>query len=88
VGIIPNNKLIESRVECDEQGFILTDETCHTNIPGIYAAGDIIQKVLRQVVTAVSDGAIAAFSAEKWIVENEDNFMDATMKSCPLPEKK
>lgn len=88
VGIIPNNRLIESRVDCDDQGFILTDETCHTNIPGIYAAGDIIHKVLRQVVTAVSDGAVAAFSAEKWIVDNEESFLDTTLEQCALPEKK
>lgn len=74
VGIIPNNKLFESRVELDEQGFILTDESQHTNIPGIYAAGDICHKVLRQVVTAVSDGATAAFSAEKWIQEHLEEF--------------
>jgi len=41
-----------------------------TNVPGIYAAGDIRKKVLRQVVTATSDGAIAGWSAEKWITEN------------------
>ena len=74
VGIIPNNELIESRIELDPQGFVLTDDSCHTNIPGIFAAGDIIHKVLRQVVTAVSDGATAAFSAEKWITENMEEF--------------
>ena len=74
VGIIPNNELIESRVECDEGGFIITDENMHTNIPGFYAAGDIVHKTLRQVVTAASDGATAAFSAEKWIEENKHNF--------------
>ncbi|MBW6516395.1 MAG: thioredoxin-disulfide reductase [Candidatus Cloacimonetes bacterium] len=74
VGIIPNNSLIESRIELDSQGFVLTDDNRQTNIPGIFAAGDIIHKVLRQVVTAVSDGATAAFSAEKWIQENLDNF--------------
>jgi thioredoxin reductase (NADPH) len=74
VGILPNNQLLESRVELDELGFVKTDEYMHTNIPGIYAAGDIRHKVLRQVVTAVSDGAIAAWSAEKWIEENYDKF--------------
>lgn len=74
VGIIPNNELIESRVECDDSGFILTDEDMHTNIPGFYAAGDIVHKTLRQVVTAASDGATAAFSAEKWIEKNKKNF--------------
>lgn len=74
VGIIPNNELIESRVDCDESGFIITDENMHTNIPGFYAAGDIVHKALRQVVTAASDGATAAFSAEKWVEENKHHF--------------
>ena len=76
VGIIPNNVLVESRVNLDRQGFIKTDITMHTKIPGIYAAGDIVHKVLRQVVTAASDGATAAFSAEKWIAENKENFLN------------
>ena len=74
VGIIPNNELIKSAVKLDSQGFILTDETMSTKIPGLYAAGDVVHKVLRQVITAASDGAIAAFSAEKWIEENKDKF--------------
>lgn len=74
VGIIPNNKIFENQLNYDNQGFILTDENMHTKLPGVYAAGDIVHKTLRQVVTAVSDGAIAAFSAEKWIQENEHKF--------------
>ncbi len=74
VGIIPNNELVKSVVDLDEQGFILTDETMGTKIPGLYAAGDVVHKVLRQVVTAASDGATAAFSAEKWTEENKDKF--------------
>ena len=74
VGIIPNNELVKSIVELDKQGFILTDETMCTKIPGLYATGDVVHKVLRQVVTAASDGAIAAFSAEKWTEENKDKF--------------
>lgn len=74
VGIIPNNELVKSVVELDDQGFILTDETMCTKIPGLFAAGDVVHKVLRQVVTAASDGATAAFSAEKWTEENKDKF--------------
>lgn len=74
VGILPNNELLESRIELDSAGFVLTDQNMHTNVPGIYAAGDIRHTVLRQVVTATSDGAIAAWSAEKWIIENYDSF--------------
>jgi thioredoxin reductase (NADPH) len=76
VGILPNTALLESRVNLDPQGFVLTDEAMHTNVPGIFAAGDIVHKVLRQVVTAVGDGAVAAFSAEKWIAENSDKLTE------------
>lgn len=72
VGILPNNQLLESRVELDSGGFVITDENMHTNIPGIYAAGDIRKTVLRQVVTATADGAVAAWNAEKWILEHLD----------------
>ena len=75
VGIIPNNELVKSVVELDEQGFILTDETMCTKIPGLFAAGDVVHKSLRQVITAASDGATAAFSAEKWTEENKDKFL-------------
>ncbi len=74
VGIIPNNELVKSVVELDSQGFIITDEAMCTKNSGLYAAGDVVHKVLRQVVTAASDGATAAFSAEKWIEENKDKF--------------
>jgi thioredoxin reductase (NADPH) len=75
VGILPNNELLESRIELDSSGFVLTDEFMHTNVPGIFAAGDIRHTVLRQVVTATSDGAVAAWSAEKWIIENYDEIV-------------
>jgi len=76
VGILPNNELLESRVELDTGGFVITDDNMHTNIPGIYAAGDIRHTILRQGVTATSDGAVAAWSAEKWIIENYDSLED------------
>lgn len=76
VGILPNTTLLESRLALDSTGFVITDEYMHTNIPGIFAAGDVRSKVLRQVVTATSDGAIAAWSAEKWIDEHQDEFGD------------
>jgi thioredoxin reductase (NADPH) len=74
VGILPNNELVENRLELDAEGFIRTDEEMITNIPGIFAAGDIRSKKLRQVVTACSDGAIAAWNAEKWIMEFTGQF--------------
>jgi len=67
IGSVPNTKLIVDKVTMSDYGYILTDEYMHTNIPGVFACGDIREKPLRQVVTAASDGAIAAFFAEKHI---------------------
>lgn len=65
IGSIPNSQLFEGMVEMDEHGYIKTDDDMHTNIPGVYAAGDIRVKSLRQVVTATADGAIAAVQVDK-----------------------
>ena len=66
IGYNPNSELFEGQVEMD-RGYIITDPDMHTNIPGVFAAGDIRVKSLRQVVTAAADGAIAAMQAEKYI---------------------
>lgn len=66
IGYNPNSALFEGAVEMD-RGYIVTDPDMHTNIPGVFAAGDIRVKSLRQVVTACADGAIAAMQAEKYI---------------------
>ena len=66
IGYNPNSKLFEGMLDM-EGGYIKTDENMHTNIPGVFAAGDIRVKSLRQVVTAAADGAIAAMQAEHFI---------------------
>ncbi|MFA7056277.1 MAG: thioredoxin-disulfide reductase [Candidatus Cloacimonadales bacterium] len=71
VGILPNNELLKNDITLDKSGFVITNELMETNIPGVYAIGDLRDTPLRQVVTASSDGAIAAFYAEKHISENE-----------------
>ena len=68
VGYSPRSELFEGQVELDH-GYIPTDADMHTNVPGVFAAGDIRVKSLRQVVTAAADGAIAAMQAEKYINE-------------------
>ena len=71
VGYLPQTDLFKGIVDMDGRGYIPTDDNMRTNIPGVYAAGDCRVKSLRQVVTAVADGAIAATQAEKYI---EDKF--------------
>lgn len=67
VGYIPQTTLFKDKIELDQAGYIPTDVNMKTNVEGVYAAGDVRQKTLRQVVTAVADGAIAAVQAEKYI---------------------
>lgn len=69
VGYAPQSKLFEKHVTVDKFGFIPTDKDMMTNVKGVFAAGDIRPKKLRQIVTAVSDGAEAAFSIEKYVAE-------------------
>ena len=69
IGFRPNTEVFKGHVEMDEKGYILTDPDMHTNVPGVFAAGDIRQKSLRQVVTACADGAIAAVQAGKYMEE-------------------
>ena len=68
IGYNPRSELFEGMLDMDH-GYIKTDDNMHTNIPGVFAAGDIRVKSLRQVVTAAADGAIAAMQAEKYINE-------------------
>ncbi len=63
IGITPNTELFKGKVNLDSQGYILTDENMETNIKGVYAVGDVRSKRLRQVITAVADGAIAVTHA-------------------------
>lgn len=67
VGRIPNNDLFKDQLELDSEGYILSDETTKTSIPGVFAAGDIRQKPLRQIVTAASDGAVASKFVEEYL---------------------
>lgn len=67
VGMRPNTEIYRGTVACDESGYLLAGEDCATSVPGIFAAGDIRTKALRQIVTAVSDGACAVASAAQYL---------------------
>lgn len=69
IGRTPATKLFANRTELDGQGCIIADETTRTCIPGVFAAGDVRTKEVRQIVTAAADGAAAAYYAEKYILE-------------------
>ena len=69
VGNVPNTKLVQGQVALNAGGYIAAGESTKTNIPGVFAAGDVREKPLRQVVTAVSDGAVAAKFAEEYLSE-------------------
>ena len=68
-GYVPNTALVKGIAELDEQGYIITDAAQKTSAEGVYAAGDVCVKSLRQVVTATSDGALAATELEKYVAQ-------------------
>jgi len=72
VGARPNTQFLGSLAERDGAGFIITDEDLATKTPGLYVAGDVRKKSLRQIATAVGDGALAAVSLEHFILERRD----------------
>ena len=67
IGRIPDTSLISEQVSCDAQGYIIADETTRTNLPGVFAVGDVRQKPLRQIITAAADGATASKFAEEFL---------------------
>ena len=69
IGQTPETTPLSGIVNLDESGYILADTAMHTSIPGVFAAGDIVQKPLRQVITAASDGAVAVYSAQAYLHE-------------------
>lgn len=71
IGQSPNTELFRDQVELDPQGFVAAGEDTKTNLPGVFAAGDLRAKALRQVVTATADGAVAAQAAELYITEHQ-----------------
>ncbi len=73
VGMEPQNALVQGLVALDDAGYIIAGEDCRTSVPGIYAVGDIRTKQLRQVVTAVADGAVAVSSLEQDLLEQDRN---------------
>ena len=72
VGHLPNNDLFPGKLETDEDGHLITDRWMRTNVPGIFAAGEIMDKVFKQVATSVGQGCAAAMQTEKFLAELEE----------------
>jgi len=67
VGTKPNTDFLQGTIDLSDRGFIVTNDNLETSVPGIFAAGDVRKKLLRQISTAVGDGATAAYAAEKYV---------------------
>lgn len=76
IGYIPSTEMFKGKVELTDDGYIKTDDEMRTNVPGVFAAGDIRKKSVRQVVNAAGDGAVAAMNAQKYIDEAEGNLYE------------
>ena len=67
IGRDPATKLFRGQLELDERGYIVAGESTETNLPGVYAVGDVRTKAVRQIITAASDGAVAAHFVEEYL---------------------
>jgi len=67
IGTLPSSECLNNAVALDKDGFVIVNQQMETNVPGIYAAGDVISKRLRQISASVGEGATAAFNAEKYL---------------------
>lgn len=70
VGSNPQTELVKGKIALDEGNYIIAGEDCKTSIPGVFAAGDIRRKELRQIITAAADGAVSVYQAERYLLEN------------------
>jgi thioredoxin reductase (NADPH) len=80
VGFEPNNALVPAGIKMSSEGYVVTNEKCETNIPGIYVVGDLREKYARQIITAAADGCIAALAAAHYVEAKK------SVESCELKE--
>ena len=80
IGFEPNNKLVPAGTKMNADGYVVTDEKCETNAPGVYVIGDLREKAYRQIVISASDGATAALSAAHYVETRKSS------ETCELPE--
>jgi len=71
IGYLPNTELFQGVLQMNKGGYLQTNERMETNLPGVWAVGDVREKFLKQVATAVGDGAVAGYGVEKYLAESE-----------------
>ena len=79
IGFDPNNQVVPAGVKMNAEGYVVTDETCETKIPGIYAIGDLREKYARQIVISAADGSTAALAAAHYVETKKSD------EACELP---
>jgi thioredoxin reductase (NADPH) len=72
IGHIPNSEIFRGQLDLDENGYIITDKRTRTNIPGVFAAGEVADPIFRQNVTSAGEGARAAIEATRWLADLEE----------------
>lgn len=80
IGFIPNNKLVPAGIKMNADGYVITDEKCETNTPGIFVIGDLREKYARQIVLSAADGCTASLAAAHYVETKK-----AKVDQCELP---
>jgi thioredoxin reductase (NADPH) len=83
IGFVPNNQLVPAGIRMSADGFVMTDEKCETNIPGVFAVGDLRERYARQIVLAAGDGCLAALAGAHYVETRKAKMADDT---CELPD--
>lgn len=84
VGMVPGTECVKGQMDLDGRGWVHTNEMMETDVPGVFAVGDVRAKYLRQVSTAIGDGATAATAAERYIEEQEDFKVNVVESEKPV----
>lgn len=84
IGYLPNSEIFEKQITITDKGYVVVNEKMETNIEGVFSVGDINDKMLKQVATAVGDGAIAGYGAEKYIAETEVFYSQIMRTDIPV----